>query len=341
MSDFQAWSIQKASSYRAWEWYGFHFGEKIFSLGGSSLVKKGMKKKLSLSDLYEKFIMRNYKYSSTGMTDDDMAKYYKAFMKLKPSAVRGYASSLVVFARYIEANKLLVYPIKLILTTGEKLMPEYRAKLQQVFRVPVYDAYGAGDGGIVSHECYMHEGLHISEECCAIEITDKEGNVLPDGEMGFVTTTDLENYSFPFIRYQVGDMSYIKKDKCSCGRESRLFGEILGRAGKLLYNKQGLPIAPTVLPMMLYKNLDYHNIDNQVIYNKIDRFQIRQDKNGDLKVLLKLKDVNESHSQFDYVVGNFKTHFTDSNVELLFVDDIPAMPSGKEDYCVSEYEFKN
>ncbi len=341
ISDIDAWSVQKASTYKAWEWYGFYFGEKIFSIGGNSIVKKSKKSRTSLKSMYDMFITRNHKYHSSDMTDDDMKKYYKAFKRLKPSAVRGYASSLSVFARYIERNKLPVNHVKAVLTTGEKLMPEYRSILQRVFRAPVYDAYGAGDGGILSYECYMHEGLHICEDCCVIEITDKQGNVLNDGEVGYVTTTDLANYSFPFIRYHVGDMSYIKKEKCSCGRQTRLLGEVLGRAGKLLYSKQGLPMSPTMLPIMLHRDLDYHDVTNQEIYNKIDKFQIRQDKVGDIRILLKLKNPQESHDQFQYVIDNFKVKFVGSKVELFFVDDIPPMPSGKEDYCISDYNYIN
>ena len=159
-------------------------------------------------------------------------------------------------------------------------MPEYRKTLQEVFKCPVYDEYGAGDGGIDAHECLLQDGLHISEERCVIEITNKDGNVLPDGGIGYVTSTDLGNYAFPFIRYQVGDMAYIKPEKCSCGRASRVIGQVIGRAGKLLYNKQGVPISPTMLPIMLYRDNDYHNEANCVIYNKIDQFQIRQDKTG-------------------------------------------------------------
>ena len=337
-SDKQTWSASWASSFRAWDWYGFHFGEKIFTLGGNSLVKRnGISSK---KDIFEKILMRNYKHSSSDVDDNAMQEHYKALMKLKPKAIRGYASSLAIFARYIEKNLLPVPKIKLVLTTGETLLPQYRYILQKVFRAPVYDGYGAGDGGVQAFECYMHQGYHIAEERCVVEITDSEGNVLPDGQPGYVITTDLDNYVFPFLRYQVGDMAYIKKEKCSCGRQSRLLGEILGRAGMLLYNKQGIPISPTMLPMMLYRNNDYHNIENQMIYNKIDKFQIRQDKKGDIEVLLKLKDSREEHKQFDYIIKNFTDHFVGSNVKLSFVDSIPTLPSGKEDYCVSEYDYK-
>ena len=336
MVDTDEWSADWASSFRAWSWYGFHLGERMFTLGGNSLVKK--KIGLTPKDIFDRFITRNLKRSSAEVTDDAMKAHYEAFTKWRPSAMRGYGSSLVIFARYIEKMGLPAGHLKCILTTGEILMPEYRDTLERVFGCPVYDEYGAGDGGIKSHECPKKEGLHISEEQCVIEITDKDGQVFPDGEVGHVLTTDLNNYVFPFIRYQVGDMAYMRPDMCSCGRNSRVLGKVIGRAGKLLYNKQGVPISPTMLPIMLYRDNDYHNLSNCEIYNKIDKFQIRQDKLGDIRILLKLKNQDENHEQFMYCVTNFEKHFVGSKVILEFVDEIPTMPSGKEDYCVSEYK---
>lgn len=335
LRDTPTWNMQWASSYRAWEWYGFHVGEKLLTLGGNSLVKK--RKMFTPKDIFDICIMRNNKRSSAEVDDASMQAHYEAYMAYKPKALRGYGSSLVILARYIAKKNLPVLPMTCILTTGEILMPEYRKIMQEVFKCPVYDEYGAGDGGVNAHECTLQEGLHISEETCVIEITDKKGNVLPDGEVGLVTSTDLGNYVFPFVRYQVGDMAWIKPEKCSCGRASRVLGQVIGRAGKLLYNKQGVPISPTMLPIMLYRDNDYHNEANCVIYNKIDRFQIRQDKSANIRILLKLKDPKESREQFAYCVENFEKHFVGSKVTLEFVDVIPPMPSGKEDYCVSEY----
>lgn len=336
--DAKEWSGQKAATLRAWEWYGLHLGDKIFSLGGNSIVKK--KKRFSYKNIYDEVIMRNFKHSSADVTDEGMQKHYESLMKLKPVAIRGYGSSLYIFARYIEKNQLPVCPIKVVLTTGEVLVPEYRRKLEQVFQAPVYDEYGAGDGGILSHECPQRDGLHIEESLCVIEISDKVGNVLPDGQVGYVITTDLENYAFPFLRYQVGDMAYIKPGDCSCGRQSRRFGEIMGRAGRLVYNKQGIPISPTMLPIMMYPDLNYHKLENQILYNKIDRFQIRQDKAGDIKILLKMKNkADEIAQMYDYIIMNYRNHFKGSEVTLYFVDEIPTLPSGKEDYCVSEFDL--
>ncbi len=334
--DATEWSGQKAATLRAWEWYGLHLGDKIFSLGGNSIVQK--KKYLSLKNLYDTIIMRNYKHSSADVTDEGMQRHYDALMKLQPAAIRGYGSSLFIFARFIERFNLPVCPIRVVLTTGEVLVPEYRRKIEHVFNAPVYDEYGAGDGGILSHDCPERKGLHIEDTLCYIEITDRDGNVLPDGTPGFVTTTDLENYAFPFLRYHVGDMASIRETPCPCGRQSRQFGEVLGRAGRLIYNKQGVPLSPTMLPIMLYPDLDYHKLEHQVLYNKIDRYQIRQDQKGDICILLKMKEKSDEDAErYSYVLTNYEKHFTGSAVTLSFVDQIPSLPSGKEDYCVSDY----
>ena len=334
--DKREWSLQRASSFRAWEGYGIHLGDKFFSLAGSSLSQKGQL--LTSKGVYDLVIMRNHKFSSANVDENSMLSLLNEFKRIRPKVVRGYGSTLVVFARFLKKVGYQPDSVKVVLTTGEVLLPNYRKELEEVFNAPVYDAYGAGDGGIVSHECSNHR-LHITEELCIIEITDKNGHVLPDGELGYVTSTDLENYVFPFIRYQVGDMSYISTDFCSCGRHTRHFGEVMGRAGKLVYNKQGVPISPTALPMLLYPDLDYHKTENQNLYNKIDRFQIRQDEAGNINIILKLKDKADANDQFDYILTNYKNQFVGSEITLTFVDEIPTLPSGKEDYCISEYEY--
>ncbi len=335
-TDMKGWNMKWASTFRAFDWYGFDVGEKIFTIGGHSLVSE--KKSLSKKDVWEKYLMRNYKYASSEMKEEDMSCFYKKFIRLKPQAIRGYASSLYVFAKYIEENNLPIPEIKLLLTTGEQLMPNYRAKLQEIFKAPLYDGYGAGDGGILTHECYMHEGYHITEESSIIEVCDKSGCLLPDEEIGYVIATDLNNYSFPFIRYEVGDMAYLKKDYCSCGRKTKLIGKVMGRVGKLLYTRKGIPLSPTMLPFLLYPDMDFNNVESQLIYNMIDSFQFIQDKVGDLEILIVLKNDSDNQSDFNYIIGNCEKYFSGSKVRLLFTDKIKKSISGKTDYIISSFE---
>lgn len=339
LEDIQTWNHLRGLSFRGWSWAGFQVGEKIFTLAGNSLVKKNAAAgKLFVKGLFDRLIMRNEKHDCTDITPEALEGYYRALMRRRPAAIRGYASSLYFLARHIEQNHLPVCRIKVVFTTGEKLHPSYRSKIEQVFRAPVFDAYGAADGGVSAHECSMHEGLHIGEEHCVVEIVDRVGKLVPDGEVGHVITTDLNNYVFPFLRYEVGDLAYIKKERCSCGRKHRLLGEVIGREGRAIYNKQGRPYSSIVIDNMMFKDMDFHSAECQRLYEKMDRFQIRQDPEGDLRILIKPVDPVEPLETFDYVRENFQTHFPGSKVEVVFVDDIPPLPSGKEDYCVSEYK---
>ena len=336
--DINTWNKLRGVNFRGWTWAGFNIGEKMFTLAGNSLVKKNTAgKKLLIKNIYDNIIMRNKKHDCTDITPEALESHYKAMMKYKPQSIRGYASSLYFFARYIEKNNLPICNIKVIFTTGEKLHPKYRYKIQQVFHAPVFDGYGASDGGVAAHECYMHEGLHIAEEHCIIEIVDNSGTIVPDGEIGHVITTDLNNYTFPFLRYKVGDLAYIKKNLCSCGRKHRLLGEVIGREGRAIFNKQGRPFSSIVIDNMMFKDLDIHSEKSQRLYEKMDRFQIRQDKNGDIRILIRPVNPKEPISTFQYIKDNFIFYFPDSDIDIILVDDIPPLPSGKEDYCVSEY----
>ena len=342
MVDVNSWNALRGYNFRGWSWANFYLGEKLFTLAGNSLVKKNTaSKKLLIKNMFDKIIMRNQKHDCTDITPEALGEHYRAMMKYKPAGIRGYASSLYFLAKYIEQNNLPVCKVKCIFTTGEKLHPKYRVKMQQVFRAPVFDGYGASDGGVSAHECYMHEGLHIAEEQCVIEIVDAKGKPVPNGEVGHVITTDLNNYVFPFLRYKVGDLAYIKKELCSCGRKHRLLGEVIGREGRAIYNKQGRPYSSIVMDNMMFKDLDIHTEECQRLYEKMERFQIRQDKNGDLQILIKPVNPTESISTFDYIKDNFSIYFPDSALDIKFVDDIPTLPSGKEDYCVSEYNLVN
>lgn len=341
--DINTWNTMRGMNFRGWTWAGFCVGEKLFTLAGNSLVKKNTDgKKLLVKNIYNRVIMRNDKHDCTDITPKALQEHYEAMISYRPNGLRGYASSLYFLAKHIEQNHLPISNVKAVFTTGEKLHPKYRYKIQQVFQAPVFDGYGASDGGINAYECYMHEGLHISEEHCVVEIVDNNGRILPDGEVGHVITTDLNNYVFPFLRYKVGDLAYIKKELCSCGRKHRLLGEVIGREGRAIYNKQGRPFSSIVIDNMFFKDLDFHTEECQRLYEKMDRFQIRQDKQGDLHIFIKPVDPQEPIETFDYIKDNFRTYFPDSKIEIEFVNSIPPLPSGKEDYCVSEFtDFEN
>lgn len=335
VKDKQTWSADWATNFRAWNWYGIELGDRFFTFGGNSIV--GKRKRLGQKELYDRFILNTVKEDCTDLGDSAMAFHYQKMIKSKPKFIRGYPSALNYLAIYIIKNELDVPNLKAVITTGEILLPQYRANIKKAFKTDVFDTYGAADGGIAAHECTVHNGLHIHEERCIIEVVDSNGQSVENGNIGYVVSTDLYNYAMPFLRYKVGDLSSIKKEMCLCGRSSRLISHIEGRTAKLLHTKSGVPFSTTIIDNLMFKNMDYHNIDNQIVYNKIKKYQVVQNENGDIVVCIVPNDKEESITTFDYVIENFSQNFPGSIIQIKFVDDIQPLASGKEDYCVSHF----
>ena len=81
-----------------------------------------------------------------------------------------------------------------------------RRELETRFGFAVFAAYGRAEtGGFASlgHECRVHDGFHVWEDQCLVEIVDpKTGAVLPDGDRGEVVLTTLAREAMPLLRYR-------------------------------------------------------------------------------------------------------------------------------------------
>jgi phenylacetate-CoA ligase len=72
-------------------------------------------------------------------------------------------------------------------------------------------------------------------------LLDENGNEVPDGEMGFVVATRLDNYAMPLIRYYLGDLAVkeVNNEKCACGRNMPQLKKIIGRDTDIIKTRSG------------------------------------------------------------------------------------------------------
>jgi phenylacetate-CoA ligase len=67
--------------------------------------------------------------------------------------------------------------------------------------------------------CEIKDGLHIAEDHILVETIDlKTGEVIEPGQTGELVYTTLRKHARPIIRFRTGDIGYIDKEKCKCGR---------------------------------------------------------------------------------------------------------------------------
>lgn len=215
-----------AAKWRATRWWGVDIGDpetvvwgSPIELGAQDRVRQ-MRDRLFRTELLPAFEMNEAKL-------DAMVANIRA---RRPRMLFGYPSALSHIARHAKARGVAMddLGIKVAFVTSERLYDEQRALISQVFGCPVANGYGGRDAGFIAHEC-PKGGMHITAEDIVLELIDREGRPVPDGEPGEIVVTHLATSEFPFIRYRTGDVAVRDTRRCACGRGLPMLREIQGR----------------------------------------------------------------------------------------------------------------
>ncbi len=173
-------------------------------------------------------------------------------------------------------------PILFCLVVGQFLEEEVRLAAMEYLGCRVMAHYGGQEMSPLSIECVDHYGLyHVFSERAVIEILDNDCKNMPGGEMGNITVTCLDNTVMPLIRYQPGDVGVLHYDKsCTCGNAAPLL-EVKSRDTDVLLFSDGNKVSVRGV-------LRRFNVEPFV--SKVRRFQVRQDKFNEVKILLEIRD---------------------------------------------------
>ncbi len=196
------------------------------------------------------------------------ADIIKQLNDFQPAMLSGYPSNLSLLADLKELN---IHP-DVVITGGELLTDDIRAKLEGRFGCYVQTHYSCTEGGEIACEC-EEKHLHINEDWVIVEPVNSAGEPVPCGEMSDkVLLTNLSNHIQPFIRYELTDRIIVHDEKCGCGRTTRWL-EIEGRTDDILEFDHGVRIAP----MSLYKILEEVKAIRrfQLIQRAPDRLELR------------------------------------------------------------------
>ena len=93
----------------------------------------------------------------------------------------------------------------------------------------VLQSYGTADLGLIAYESEAREGLILDEGVLVEIVRPGTGEVVPDGEVGEVLVTAL-NEHYPLIRFATGDLSAVLPGTSPCGRSNRRIKGWMGRA---------------------------------------------------------------------------------------------------------------
>jgi len=229
-------AFDQSARWRMYNWFEVNLGERELYLWGSPI-------ELERTDRIKQFRDKLFNHrllNAFEMSPERMDGYLDEFDRFKPALLFGYPSSLSLWVQHANyrKRKLNTASLKAVFVTGETCHPHQRKKIQDYFGVPVVNGYGSREGGFIAHEC-PEGSMHVVAENAYLEIMDRKGNPVEDGQSGEIILTHLDAYAMPMIRYRTGDVGKLKTGRCACGRGLPRLDVIEGRITDFIHLPDG------------------------------------------------------------------------------------------------------
>ena len=179
---------------------------------------------------------------------------------LKTRVLRGYPSSVKIFALFLKKNSLKINSIKQILVASEVLTDNDRNIIESVFDCKISNHYGLAEQIVMFGDCEKHTHLHNYFEYGYVELLDTDRSNIKK-----IIGTNLHNKTMPIIRYDTGDLAIVDDSNCKCSRNGITIKNIIGRHDQLIRTPNGYDI-----PSVNFYTMFEH-------YLEIDQWQITYD----------------------------------------------------------------
>lgn len=158
----------------------------------------------------------------------------RALDAFQPEVLNGYPSALAMLATEQLEGRLRIAP-RAMATSSEVCTAEMRGRMRAAWGVTPFDMLGLTETGVTAIDCAAHRGLHLFEDHTIYEVVDERNRPVPPGTQGHkVLVTNLDNYTQPFIRFEVTDLVTVTEDPCDCGRTFARITAIDGRSDDIL-----------------------------------------------------------------------------------------------------------
>jgi len=295
-----------------------YFGERVGFKSHDKLVHlrtwNRWQKKTPLQSLQENILPFNI----TRINHQKLEDLCSLIKKNNVVALRGYASSIDLLARFVVENDIKLPSLKLMIAGSESLQDSTRELVNRYIGCHIISQYANEENGILAQE-EISKGLgspfYLNHASYFFEILKLDEDTPAEyGELGRVVITDLFNYAFPMIRYDTGDTGImIKKAEHSNGYP--VISKLFGRRLDLVFDTKG----NVVYPMAIARILKH--------YTRIIQWQFIQ--NSERTYLLKLIVKNENFNSEEIRKELLILFGDNANIDFQFINEIPVLASGK------------
>ncbi len=307
----------RAAQFRGFRWFGVEQGDRQVRLVGTAVGSGDRVREIAKDAIQNRLRMWAY-----DLTPEHLATAARSFDRFRPEFLYGYPSLLYPVARYVRDNPGYSFPggLKAVFSTSESLYPHRRKLMEEAYRCPVVNEYGAKELGIMAFEC-PQGGLHVTAEHFIVEVL-RGDDPAPPGEIGELAVTDLTNLAMPMIRYRIGDLARVSDATCSCGRALPLIEDLEGAVFGILRTPDGGIVSGIILYYLAEELLLEHRSAMSQL-----RFVQKDLRSLDVLVARGAEFRDEVLRSIEARLREYLGDALEFRYEV--VDEIPALLSGK------------
>jgi len=226
---------------------GFPFGTPYYLLWGSMAdlqnrqkkIVQGLEQKLSKATPLNAFRM-----------DASRSRLYLERMNSDPrNHLMAYVDAAESLVRFAQCHTLPLPRFKSVMACAGTVCEWNRRLLSDALGAKIHNKYGSRE--CTDMVCENSEGeLLVYAHHVLLEVVNNLGNPVAEGESGRILVTLLGNYSFPIIRYEIGDVAVQGRPQGRTSPFPTLLG-IEGRISDFITNTSGEYVSPVTIRHLL------------------------------------------------------------------------------------------
>ena len=304
---------EKAFIWNQWARVGYRPGDSVASFRGD-VPQTGR--------LYDhKRMFNTYVFSSFDIVEERMESVLSALKKIRPVFLHGYPATMFQIAKLMkEYNWELPQSPRAVFCGSERMIPDQRKFIEEVFRSRVYSWYGHSECAALGGECEQSRQYHMFPqygyvEFLSTDLTDETGARLYE-----IVATGFNNWVMPFVRYRTADYAIPADGFCTCGRRYPLIERVVGRSQEFLVGNEGELFSVTALTSQ-FEKLSF-----------IDEFIFEQTEPG--RAILSILPKETPSQDVLFKISASINHLSRGKLFLHvgIVDSIPKTTRGKRVY---------
>lgn len=258
------------------------------------------------------------------MSPQRMRAFLERLNRWPARLIAAYAQAVYELAGFAEQEGIAVRPQGAIFTSAGTLYPFMRGRIAKVFGCPVYNLYGSREVSIVASELPGRTGIWIAPWSNFVEIVDDAGRPVPAGTEGDIVVTCLTNYAMPLLRYRIGDRGALMPEMPG-ERGVQVLRQVSGRNVDVFRRRDQTLVDGEYFTHLLY------------FRSWVSKFQVVQKSHEHIVFKLARLNGEPASKELDEIAaGTRRVMGQDCRVDFELLEQLPAHPSGKHRYTISE-----